>query len=304
MLFRLRTVYVFEHSDALISLPPLPLTFDLHLYERAAEALSLINRETAVRESDYFSAISGFQEHERDLFAGFVEPAEGGLVTLSPIAFVLLRMDQGGGGEIRLSSQAEGQLKRAAGVRRVVLENLLGKLAHPLWRAIHTHSFAATDLETYKPGGVSERAAGVSRGNLFYVCCLYGSHDEYERDLPGRKRSQFDLSSFVRWSPPVADEPGDDRLHRAWEVENDELRSMNARLQKEVAEKRSRVDRQQEPLRLEIKRLRGENKRLSTDLEALTGAGSQMRSELEALRARISEMQSSLSSQPHEEGPG
>ncbi len=71
----------------------LPAHFDLDLSERAWPALELTEQETVVPEEKYFGASQDFRPHERELFAGFVEPVEGG-VTMSASAEVLWTIDR------------------------------------------------------------------------------------------------------------------------------------------------------------------------------------------------------------------
>jgi hypothetical protein len=53
MIYGKYSVYLFEFSQELIKLPPLPLTFNLDLYERVKYALKYIDQEIAITQDEY-----------------------------------------------------------------------------------------------------------------------------------------------------------------------------------------------------------------------------------------------------------
>lgn len=210
MLFRIPTVYVFEHSNTLITLPPLPVQFDLHLYERAATALRHIHDESYVHEQEFFSRIEGYHTHERDLFLSFVERVENQMVTLSPLAFVLLRISEEGARQIHLSPKAAATLQQSSGLSQLALERLLIRLGDPVWRSIHIHSSSgSTDLEVYKPGNTAERAFCIVEGDRVNVCELFTDHDVYERHLSKCQRAHYDTRQFIPWEPELSNDEVD-----------------------------------------------------------------------------------------------
>jgi putative CRISPR-associated protein (TIGR02619 family) len=234
MIFRIPTVYVFEHANNLITLPPLPVQFDLHLYERAAAALRYIHEESYVHEEEFFSRIDGYQTHERDLFLSFVEQVENQMVTLSPLAFVLLRMSEEGARQIFLSSKAAATLKQSSGLSQLALERLLIRLGDPVWRSIHIHSTnGSTDLEVYKPGNTAERAFCIIEGDRVNVCELFTDHDLYERMLSKCRRADYQTGQFTAWEPDTAP----DRVERNY---RHSLAGEVRRLQTELNEVRGR----------------------------------------------------------------
>lgn len=203
----LRTVYVFEHSQALIDLPPLPLTFDLRLFERALPALELVRHEGVVKPEAFFSRIQGLEESERELFASFLETDDDGWATLSPLMNAFCDQEQRGATRVLLSPDAQEVLAGASSRDRQRIDDLLARLSHPLWRAQHWHSFKGTDLAVFKPPHTPLRPACVLEPDAVKVCLLYLDHDLYERDLPRRRASQFGRSSFVEWVPPRPEAP-------------------------------------------------------------------------------------------------
>ena len=234
MIFRIPTVYVFEHSTSLITLPPLPVQFDLHLYERAATALRYIHNESYVHETEFFDRIDGYHPHERDLFLSFVERVENQMVTLSPLAFVLLRISEEGARHIYLSPKAVATLKQSTGLSQLALERLLIRLGDPVWRSIHIHSTSgSTDLEVYKPGNTAERAFCIVEGDRVNVCELFTDHDVYERMLSKCRRAQYNTSQFTAWEPDVSRDDTDRNYRHS-------LAGEVRRLQTEVNELRAR----------------------------------------------------------------
>lgn len=280
MLFRLRSVYVFEHANALIQLPPLPVTFDLPLYERALPAIEKVLEEGALPELEFFARVEGFQEHERELLGGFLE-SDGGLVTLSPLAMVLARLDRTGARTIYLSPKVRETLDGVTGSQRIVAERLLARVAHPLWRSIHRHRIAGTDLEVFKPGNVAERVACIVSRERVDVCALYLSHDQYERGVSARRRSEFNPETFTSWEVPALD----DLEQNLREVRGDELdqaREKIRRLQEQLKEARQPYREELKTFRsaaAEANRLRAQNGRLEMEAEGV-------RRELDRLQAK------------------
>jgi len=221
-LFRLPTIYVFEYAEALIHLPPLPLTFDIHLFERALPAMELVQRESFVPETAFFDRITGFQDHERDLFQCFIESADRGMVTLSPLALALYRIEEGGAHSVHLTPAAARQLASAEGLPRTALERILARISHPLWRSLHQH-IRRDPLVYYKPGNTAQRAAAVVQGDKVIVCALFASHEDYERDL-AHPRTAWPVPGLVEWNPPGELDATEARYWSELETENEQLR--------------------------------------------------------------------------------
>jgi len=234
MVFRFRTVYVFEFAEELISLPPLPLSFDAGVLERALPALQRIGREGAVPESDYWARIAGFQPHERDLFLAFVERDGQGYVTLSPLIEPFLPQAPETKA-IYLSGQVTELVEKAEGGDRARLKTLLARVANPLWRSMHYHHFANTDLDVFKPGNVAERAACIFENGEVFVCRLYLSHDDYDATLARLSRRDFDLSTFSQYVPPPLEECVEAE-QRENEEEVQRLRDENRQLRAKITE--------------------------------------------------------------------
>ena len=183
MLFQIKTVYVFEFSKTLIKLPPLPVSFDLQLYHRATPAIQKLAQDGVIALEEFFKHITGYRPHERDLFASFLE-IDSAHATLSPLALVSVQLDEAGAKNVYLSQEVDILAANPAAWDRSSSNAFFTGLLSRFGRAVNRHSFHGTDLEVYKPGNVAERIVTFTENGRVHVCCIYLSHDEYERDLP------------------------------------------------------------------------------------------------------------------------
>ena len=275
MLFRLRTVYVFEFSDALVRLPPLPVSFDLHLFERAEAALEAMDRETAISLDRFYSLVQGFQEYERDLFNGFIIELEPGMATMSPLAMALYSVDQAGTHDVRLSSAARAELDGSEGVKRAALERMLARISSPLWRTIHAH-INREGLVYYKPGSTAERISAMIKDDAVMVCDLFSSHDEYEKAIDA-SRPPVNFAAFQPWAPPAPLAQLEIRYESELERANRELREEMARVRNETGER----------IGDKTSRLRDDVRRLEGLLENEKKTAKSLRAENESLRGRL-----------------
>lgn len=94
MLYGKRSIYLFEYSEELLNLPALPFSFDASLFNRVLPAIKLIEKEVAVPEADFLNSIIDYAPSEHDLFMSFIEPYYGNLVTLSPLAYCFMKVDE------------------------------------------------------------------------------------------------------------------------------------------------------------------------------------------------------------------
>ena len=195
MLFRIPTVYIFERSNELLTLPPLPIAWDIQLFQRALPALKRIDQESAIYVNEYFSLINSYKPEEEMLFRGFVEAVDTSKVTMSPLAFILYTIESESKGVV-LSEDVMKIWEKGNKERKQKIHGWINNLASPTWRTQKIHSFSGTDLDVYKPGNTAERAAGYIENNVFHFCCLFFSHDEYEREQPKLKRKHYASRQF------------------------------------------------------------------------------------------------------------
>ena len=202
ILRRFPVVYLFERSAEMIVLPPVPLYYDQALVNRAQKALAALRKEGVMARKDLDQLIRDFTPGEESLFDAFFESDETGQATLSAFGQLLLDDTDLNSLPVELSPEAEAAYRAATGTRKEILDTLLQHLTQPGWLDTHVHRFTGTDLMVIKPGRTPSRAAGYRKGKTFRVCLLFPDHDQYERDLAGRTRAEFDGATFSPWLAP------------------------------------------------------------------------------------------------------
>lgn len=222
LLNRIPVTYIFERSDALLTLPPAPVNFDFERIGQASDALWQLSEEGTMQRSDFFAAIPGLPHHLRDWYESLLEEDGDGYVTLSAIGslFATARTEQTT--EVLLSPTAREAYDRASGIARQQFNFILERSADPLWRKHKGKSFHGADLTVYKPGNTAQRAAGYVRGQRVYICELFADHDDYERALQGITPAHYDTAEFDVWTLPPDDAPTP-------ATEEDAIRQLEAR---------------------------------------------------------------------------
>ena len=206
MLYGRKAIYLFEHAEELIELPPLPLTFDLHLFERVREALRYIEDEVAVPPAEYFARIVDYDPAERDLFLSFTEPFEENKITLSPLTYVLLKIEASAQPSF-ISRKALAKLDTLQGEKRKILERLIAHTSNPLWREHKTHRWPNNPgILIIKAGNTAERLAGFVTRGRFHVALLFDDHDDYERELERYTINDLKSWEYQQWESTVSPE--------------------------------------------------------------------------------------------------
>ncbi len=85
MVFGIPVFYVFEFSEQLIELPPLPISLDFTLMKKYQERFERLAAEGALPTRDFYRAI-GYEERQR---IKLVVEQERGLVTLSGLGIIM-----------------------------------------------------------------------------------------------------------------------------------------------------------------------------------------------------------------------
>ena len=285
MLLGLKTVYVFEFSKYLIQLPPLPLSFDMGIFERALPALEYLRSEGAVPENEFFAKIRGLQDDERARFASFLEydPNDPGrMVTMSPLLDMFWELDHQGGDEVLLAPEIARRLSQEVPEKKAIIQWFLAHLAHPLWRGIHFHRFhGGPGIRVFKPGNVGPRAACILEDNKVHVCELYTEHDgDYETKLQDRVRSDYDLASFVPWEQP-------DHGRGPVEAADEAIRALSERkIEQLIGEKQD--------LQKKIGAMSQELAGLKQAQQGMNGELQSARSQAQALRTKVEELEKEL----------
>jgi len=250
MMYGKKTVYIFEFSEQLIYLPPLPFTFDLNIFDRARPALEYIEDEVAVSEQLYLSKIKNYTESERELFLSFVEPFENKLTT-SPLAYCFLKAEKESRPVLVLESIAKN-LDADLTQPGLALNRLVAKVSSPLWRNQHSESWRSSDLMVIKQNRTAERLAGFIKDNTFHVTHAFRTHEEYEEKLAGCAIKDYSHKTFVAFSPQkdlgkadIDDENGllleRDNLLLEVKLLNKELEQLRQSCKKQVTAKKEQV---------------------------------------------------------------
>lgn len=198
MLRSVPVVYVFEQTQALVTLPPLPIDFDWETLSNLEPVLLELEKEGAVRLEHVKSRLG--EDFEK--LAGLFEE-EKGLVTLSSFGHLLrAKLQRAEDLPVMLSPSARRKLQELPDFDKDVVESLLDRVRNPIWRAQKYHSFTGTDLLVVKPGSTGFRLAICAiKDGMVYIAEIYTRHDDYEQDLPKRRRSDYDLTKFVPHYP-------------------------------------------------------------------------------------------------------
>ncbi len=259
MLRRVPLVYVFEETQALITLPPLPLGFDWESLERAERVFRVIETQVAIP----YRELKGLLGEDLPRLKGLFEEIEHNEMTLSAFGHMLLEsLKKAQESPVMLSPGAREVLEGLQGTQRREIELLLDRVRNPIWRAAKWHTRSDTDLAVWKPGANQPRLAGWVEGDTVYVAEIYTTHQEYDRDIPNRRRRNYDPKGFSAYYPralELAQETleaagGDDLLALAYTErdralkerdqalrERDEALELAEQYEREVAELREEV---------------------------------------------------------------
>ncbi len=201
MLLGLKSYYIFEGAETLIELPPLPVSFDQSLYEKIRPVVALLKHEGAVNESQLWAALPDVAFEERPLVSSFFE-SDGGFFTLSPLASVLVGIEENATYDVVLSAEAREQFNASGANHQVALTRYLWRIQSPLWRSQTIHKFNGSDLTVWKiPHPQVYRIAGFIRGTTVHICLIFTDHENYDRNLSNRTLSEFRSVAFTPWVP-------------------------------------------------------------------------------------------------------
>ena len=198
MLYGKRSVYIFEHAEQLINLPPLPFSFDIDIYNRVVPALKRIDEQTAIAEQEYYACIIDYTEQEKPLFTSFIEPIGDNMVTISPLAEVLLSIENRNSYPI-VSQNVIDELQYDNTQPALALKRLIKNSVNPLWRKQHSEKWHETNLIVIKQNATAERLAGFVKNNAFYVAYAFRTHEIYERDLPKYDEKMAKNLKYQQW---------------------------------------------------------------------------------------------------------
>lgn len=242
MLYGTKVVYMFEFSNQLVTLPPLPVTLDLELFERARPALRWAKEQAVFAPATFLGFISGFSPEEEPLFTGFLEIESESEATLSPLAMVLLEEEVTCADHLMISRNVQSFFESMPAEDQGRMKSLAWRLASPLFRRMTRKAFHGTDLEVYGRSRFAARFAGYTQNGIFHLCLAQwvSSHDDYERVFASRNRRDFQAENeFVRMDAPVemdlpSDVPTDTETWVELRRQRDDLVKQCTRLQTEI----------------------------------------------------------------------
>jgi hypothetical protein len=136
MFNELAVSYVYEHSDTLITLPPIAVQFDWERIAPAAEAIFTVFQEAGIEERRWRGLLPDDYEANRDRYDSLFEFDEG-QVGLSAIGYLMKqRLDAANAqAEVLISPRAAAVLVRSAGEIRAHFASMLKRVRNPLHRA-------------------------------------------------------------------------------------------------------------------------------------------------------------------------
>lgn len=184
MIFHLPIRYIFERSENIIELPPIPIEFDLDRLRQLEPVISIIMNDYMPMKE--FQKKTGLSYNELTEALNDVLLEEDGLVTLRPTGRILYQKYLlTKGNKVYISDTVSKKLA-SGGYDKVVFENLFKKFRDPLHLQSKIHNEIRKngniDLNCYKAGSTSERIFYYTEGNSVYICDIF-MHDEYERQI-------------------------------------------------------------------------------------------------------------------------
>jgi putative CRISPR-associated protein (TIGR02619 family) len=251
MLYGAKVVYMFEFSNQLVTLPPLPVTLDPEIFERARPALDWAKEQAVFAPSTFFGFISGFDPEEESLFSGFLEIESSSEATLSPLAMVLLDEETNCADHVMISKSVRSFIEGMGPDERARIESLAWRLASPQARSNMRKVFHGTDLEVFGRERFAARFAGFTQSGIFHLCLAQWAscHDDYERVFASKNRKDFQSKDeFTRMDRPKEESiPADTSpTTETWlelSIQRDELKSECKRLQLENQNLRGQASR-------------------------------------------------------------
>ncbi|CCJ34783.1 putative CRISPR-associated protein [Caloramator australicus] len=200
MIYNKKIAYIFENTDNLIELPPIPLEFNYDLIKENEERFERLFKEGALKEEEFFQ---GIDFAIRGDFNSLLIH-DGGYVTLSGIGLMLYRKYRAVNDKefIYLSKQAMKFLNRISDrTDREKILSLLKKLLKEDIRNNYIHTNfdpSISDCKVFKMPATSERIFYYLKGEIPWVCEIVPDHDEYMRELGNKGIFKSNYTCFEK----------------------------------------------------------------------------------------------------------
>ena len=201
-------VYVYEGSDSLIRLPPLPVRFDWDRLAPAARVLSAIREAGAIAETKWRSLLPSDYYARREEYDALFQHEEGE-VWLSGPGFLVLKklLAETEATPVLLSATARQALDAAEGRTRKQFETILKLVRDPLARRAgrHTETLYNCDLLVWKSYGTNPpRMLYWEEGESVRVAelLLHDGYDQWRKRI--RQRTYYAGQLSTVWEGPSA----------------------------------------------------------------------------------------------------
>ncbi|MDK2972617.1 MAG: hypothetical protein PWP23_2372 [Candidatus Sumerlaeota bacterium] len=202
MLFGAPVCYIFDNGREIITLPPMPIEFDLPRLEPRRAALEELEEKVELTEDRFWVGAS----HEtREALAALVEVTRPGWVTLSGLGLIALERLRALGGQRR--SHVFLSLKAWQDIHNAPADwDCLGQLdtlAHSTREQINARIEKKHSDGTFwlKPGRTADRWRVEWEGDALLVYRVL-EHTEYERALNSQKWNRSAFAPFIPYSRP------------------------------------------------------------------------------------------------------
>lgn len=184
MIYQKEIKYVFERTESLLTLPPIPLKFNFDLIKKCENKFKKIYEEGAIPSGQFYEGMS--IKTQQDYRPFLIE--NRGYITLSELGEVFYRryVELYSKQYIKMSDSAVKVYNNLYGEEKDDVHQELKKLLDPKLRIVYLHdkmSEVKTDCKVFKIPDTSERIFYFMKENMPMICEVLTSHDKYEMKL-------------------------------------------------------------------------------------------------------------------------
>ncbi len=202
--------YVYEFSDTLITLPPLPVEFDWARVAPAAQTILAVAQAGALEEDEWRGWLPRDYYARQPIYDTLFE-FDRGTVGLSAVGCLMKkRLEEAAGATVvHLSPSASNALDRSDSAAHREFQIMLARVRDPTARrqSHHQDSLHTCDLKVWKRyAGQGPRMCYWVEGDDVYVAELFPTHPEYDRfwqQFP-KNRIDYEKSSFTTCESEIA----------------------------------------------------------------------------------------------------
>jgi len=184
MIFNLPIRYIFERSNSIIDLPPIPVEFDKERLKRLEPVIDIISSDYI--SVDAFREKTGFSYNDVEQSTRDILLLEDGLITLRPTGRILYKKYLQIKGYRVYVSPAVFKKLNAGSYDQKLFFSLFQKMRDPIHLSSKLHpeikKKGKIDLDCYKAGSTNERIFYYLKERKVYICDIF-LHDEYQRSL-------------------------------------------------------------------------------------------------------------------------